>query len=65
MLIIRGQHSILKKHLKLHKSKVPELNESNVKEGATVLDMLNRNRHREPFNQQKFTSLIKSWVVKT
>ncbi|CAG8833435.1 19373_t:CDS:2, partial [Cetraspora pellucida] len=56
--------SNLKKHLKLHKGRVPELNEPGVKEGATVLDMLNRNCHREPFNQQKFTNLIKSWVIK-
>lgn len=39
-----GTTSNLKKHLKIHKTKVPELKESNVKKDSiSVIDMLNNN----------------------
>ena len=36
-----GTTSNLKKHLKLHKNKVPELKKLNIKQGVSVINMLN------------------------
>ncbi|CAG8654400.1 22642_t:CDS:2 [Gigaspora margarita] len=56
LVYTNGMTSNLLRHLKRHKGKVPELNKSNVKSGANVLEMLKTCQY-EPFDQQKFTNM--------
>lgn len=52
--------SNLRKHLKIHKGKVPELCVPNVA-SVSVLDMLNKQKksYNESFNQKEFVDMVK------